>query len=367
MAIKLRKDRFWWLLPMVVAMGHLMAFFGFKSQVFYVYHRFVFPILRVTYDYSIGLLPFPSLWLIITILILLLIRNWRTYKYNRRHFSITSAVLYFLGSLTKFIIIVFSLFYFLWAFNYYRSPIFESSDDIQIQIDSIYLVTELNEAKDRMVYERSFIADNYTVLHLSHSYSDIENEVRKYQKQFLQNIGNSGKGRVRVRRLYPKGSLLRFSTAGIYIPFTMEGHFDPGMNSIQWPFTLAHEMAHGFGYTDEGECNFIGLMTCLNSENHFIRYSGSLGYWRYLYFEVRKRYPEAAAAHFDLLDEGIKIDLEAIQKDLNKYPDILPVVRDKIYDSYLKAHGVSSGLRSYNEVVVLMAKWNRFHKETKYK
>ena len=51
----------------------------------------------------------------------------------------------------------------------------------------------------------------------------------------------------------------------------------------------------------------------------------------------------------------IERDLERIWQNSRKYPDIFPRMRNLIYDSYLKSHGISEGLRSYNKVVMMVS------------
>ena len=93
-------------------------------------------------------------------------------------------------------------------------------------------------------------------------------------------------GRVRVRQPWPNGFLLRWSTAGIYIPQTGEGHIDRGLLAVQKPFTIAHEMAHGYGVADEGACNFIAWLACSQSRDPWVRFGGALTYWRYAAAEM---------------------------------------------------------------------------------
>jgi len=130
-------------------------------------------------------------------------------------------------------------------------------------------------------------------------------------------------------------SFLRFGTAGLYWPFVGEGNIDSGLHELQQPFTMAHELAHGYGITNEGVCNFIAYLACQNAENDFIRYSGLVTYWRY-----------AAIAY-----QGFE--------NLDKYPDIMPTFRNFAYDKYLKSQGISEGLASYSQIIMLVDAWER--------
>jgi hypothetical protein len=162
-----------------------------------------------------------------------------------------------------------------------------------------------------------------------------------------------------VKPLYPEGMLLSISTAGFYLPFAGEGYIDPGLHTLQWSFTIAHEMAHVQGLTDEGSCNFIGLLTCLHSQDAVIRYSGLLSYWGYLYRQMIQLDPNNAKLVRNDLTPAVRADLRAIRRKINEYPDIFPRFRNLVYDSYLKTHGIPDGLRSYDGMVDLMIRWKQ--------
>src|SRR5690606_10755435 len=164
-------------------------------------------------------------------------------------------------------------------------------------------------------------------------------------------LGLPGIGRVRVRQPWPKGILMRWSTAGIYIPQVAEGHIDRGLAAVQKPFTMAHEMAHGYGVTDEGACNFIAWLACRQSPDPAIRYSGALLYWRYVASEMPR---EAVDQALQKLPPVVERSLRVIRDNNRRYPDILPRLRDLIYGTYLRGHGVQGGLRSYHYVVLMV-------------
>jgi hypothetical protein len=50
----------------------------------------------------------------------------------------------------------------------------------------------------------------------------------------------------------------------------------------------------------------------------------------------------------------VRQSIDLVRINNAKYPDILPRLRNAIYSSYLKSHGMESGLKSYNEVVVMV-------------
>ena len=49
---------------------------------------------------------------------------------------------------------------------------------------------------------------------------------------------------------------------------------------------------------------------------------------------------------------------------LNKYPDILPAVRDAAYNTYLKAQGIDDGIKNYDRVIMLVHAWKKSLKDS---
>ena len=144
---------------------------------------------------------------------------------------------------------------------------------------------------------------------------------------------------------------MRFSTAGIYIPYSGEGHVDAGMLPVQIPFTMAHELGHGYGVTDEGECNFLAYIVCTTADDPMVRFSGLLAYWRYVAAEYRRFAPEAYKEQYNALPDLVRTTLQSIYENNRKYPDIMPQTRNLVYDTYLRSNGVDGGLVSYNRIV----------------
>ncbi len=240
------------------------------------------------------------------------------------------------------------VFYFSWAYNYTAIPLTEilglklvdpSLSEAKAKFES---TSQKLNALSAQLGERSFPR-----------FKQIEQIIRPVQEHLLNNWDIKTWGRVRVRKL-PKGSLLINRTSGIYIPHAFEGHVDGGLYAMQWPFTLAHEMAHGYGITHESDCNFVGYLTCMQIPDPHFQYSGMLAYWRYQAFQmikIDKPYYDSVRSELDTL---IKLDLKNIREHVTKYPDVMPYLRPMVYDNYLKSHGVKEGLKSYDKMVLMI-------------
>ncbi|MDX1477226.1 MAG: DUF3810 domain-containing protein [Saprospiraceae bacterium] len=317
------------------------------------YGHGLFRIVRHAYDYTLGWLPWPSVWLI---MLLALWRLWRTAlrPLIRRRVSLRSCLL---GVLSTAGAVVF-LFYFLWGFNYSRADVAARLDLDARPLDAEELRAEFGRATTDL---RALLAEHDAEISASLDVlpAGLEARVRTLTEQTASQLGFPAYGRVRGRLLAPRGILLVFNTAGVYVPFSGEGHVDAGMLPMQIPFTMSHEMSHALGVTDEGDCNFLAYLSCTTADDPMIRYSGMLSYWRYAASEYRRWFPDDYAEVYETLPATMRTSLAAIRANLDKYPEFMPRLRNKVYDSYLKSHGVHEGLRSYSRIVRMV----RAHRE----
>lgn len=310
-----------------------------------VYGGFVYPAVRGAFHYTTGLLPFPTIYLLGP---LVLYWCYKTAIVPIRNKTWSVRTLIF-GTVSTFSA-VFALFYILWGFNYARPGVIERLELFAVPLDTIALSEEFEYATEELL---SWTIKNELEIRNGMNSFDpsYERLLAAQVAETVEPMGYRDIARPRGRRVFPKGILLRFSTAGIYIPFSGEGHVDAGMLPIQYPFTMAHELAHGFGVTNEGECNFIAYLACKEVDDPLIRFSGLLSYWRYIAFEYRKRFPQRYKERMDDLPVLITQALDKIRTNNAKYPDIMPAVRDAVYDTYLRSNGVKEGLVSYSMII----------------
>lgn len=160
-----------------------------------------------------------------------------------------------------------------------------------------------------------------------------------------------------TKRIQPDGFLLRFGIAGIYNPFTGEGNLDAAIIPTFQPAVMAHELGHSMGYTDEGGCNFIGVLACILHENPLYRYSGYLTYYQYLSGDLYQADPHLARMVRKTLDPGVQADLRANYHISLRYRGWLSDVGEKVNHTYLRSQGVQGGIVNYNRVVTYMLSW----------
>ncbi len=353
--------------------------YGLSAEILeQVYSRGLFLKIRKLLDAVFAWWPFPASAFVFTVALVFWIRSiykWTKYvnmedsssnpKFEIRNPSSSNVHLSkafikasaFVLALTRGASMVVIAFLLLWGFNYGRVALPD-----QLGLDPEPLTT--SELWEELRLTTKFVSILRTQLPLSNQ-SDYKSlplnqntqaRIRATVTKHLKHIGYPTDGLVRIRMVWP-GTLLRFNTSGIYFPLTGEGHVDAGLHSLQVPYVMAHEMVHGYGITDEGSCNFIAWLACTRADNIYIRYSGHLMYFRYLGSAVRRRDPEGYAAFRQNLPPGVLADLNSINANNDKFDEIVPELRDVVYDNYLKSQGISDGMASYSRVIDLVAAW----------
>ncbi len=322
------------------------------------YSRTIFIGIRWMFTGLNSWLPFATVYLLFFILlgwlIFVLKKSFRVkMPWRRRLLNGSLSMLAFAGGVIFF-------FQILWGFNYGREPLEKSlgitpepltADELRIELDAA--TTEVLRIRAMLPGAGDSVVPEVLVP------VDLENKMRGELTRFLNSRDYPTPGKVRGRLLWPKGMLLRISTAGVYIPFTGEGNIDPGLHYLQLPFVMVHEMSHAYGFGDEGTCNFLAYLACTQSDDVFLNYVGYLYYWRYVAADYRVFRPQEYLELYEALPVGMKSDIAAIRREMEKYPDILPAVRDAAYTAYLHAQGIHEGLKNYDRVVMLVAAWRR--------
>ena len=361
------KRLFWkkiiWIDLGVVA--HFLYFFsGRDSQIIEnVYSRGIFIGLRWIWDLTMGLLPIPLLYIFLFLLVFWMagkIYRRITKQYNPFPSVWKNRIAYgFLNLLAAAGFIVF-WFYFLWGFNYNRISLERALNLNVTPLESTALKQEAELALNMAAEARREIkgaADN--ALEDPLLPVKLESEIRINLTGILKQMGYPTPGRIRIRHMWPGDILMRFHVSGIYIPFFGEGYTAGKLTAMEKPFTLAHEMAHGLGFADEGSANFLAYLACESSENPMIQYSGRLAYWSYIAGEMAVLAKEEYSDLFQRMTPGMIADLNQISKNWRQYRGTLAKIGEKVNERYLQSQGVKEGLQSYNRMVVLVAAWRK--------
>lgn len=346
-----------WLKPGLI-LGVITLFIRFIASSEWIeqyYSRGIFPGFRVLLDTFItSWFPIPLVYLFIPLFLYFLITNlftWFRSKSRGKGLRAIAGVLNFSGW-------VIGLFLLMWGFNYGRQPVGERIGIQPKGLELASLQKIIRQEIDVLTKLRTQIPGADTMaLTAQHFPHDMEEKLRQALENALDYYDYPIVGSVRGRVIEPKGILLRFNTAGIYFPWTGEGHIDAGLIHLQRPYTMAHELAHGYGFGDEGSCSFWAYLAAFNISNPALEYAIRLGYWRSIAVHWVKADPVEYNNFRAQLHKGIIADLTAINENIDAYPDIFPDFRNAAYDAYLKAQGIKEGIQNYGRVINLVEAW----------
>lgn len=319
-----------------------------------IYSHTFFPVIRNVFDLTLGNLPFPSVYLFMLLIFFLLGRfilalrkkiNWQ-----RKSLFTLRSVLNFAGGLIFFFLV-------LWGYNYHRVPVFRQLG-LEPQALNLEKLTREIQITHRLARQNRYQLTMDTVaIEEMISYADLELLVRQNMYENLELLGLNFTGNPRTKLFPPPGFMRKMGILGIYFPFTGESYIDPTLHPLEQPFTVAHEMAHSYGVTDEGEANFIAWVISTNSQDPLLRYSGHL---RLLMYQIRDFYrmdPEGYQDWLKSLDIGIRNDIRAIQKRTAEYQPFSIELSRKTNDVFLKSQGVKAGINSYQQLPMLAFAW----------
>ncbi len=319
------------------------------------YSRGFFQLFRIFWDTILtSWIPFALLYILLLVLLLRFARavyQWWRLRGVKRVWSLLGGITGFAGWLAFTFLIM-------WGYNYGRIPVEQKLglnlqppdwEVLQGQIEQ--QATELAQLRQQIpgITDAALEAASFPL--------DMEAQLRNGLEEVLSYYNYPVVGAVRGRLVYPKGLFLRFSSAGLYLPWTAEGHVDAGLLHVQRPYIMAHELAHGYGFGDEGTCSFWAYLTAFRVSDPSLNYAIRLGYWRSLAARWLRFDPDGYQRFRKALPAGIVADLEAINANNASYPDIMPRVRDAAYDSYLKAQGIAEGMQNYGKVILMVEAW----------
>ncbi|MBQ5833576.1 MAG: DUF3810 domain-containing protein [Clostridia bacterium] len=289
------------------------------------------------------------------LLILLIVLAYRRYCDSRR------SVLVFLGILLSLLLSVAILFVWTFAAGYFGTPLAEK---LELERKKV--------SKEELSKTASILADDLNTLSDAISFSDSGSSTMPYSISEMNQKLLDAYDRVHAKypfidTFYSKAKPVLLSEpmsythiTGVYTFFTGEANINVHFPDYTIPFTAAHELAHQRGIAREDEANFVAFLVCMESEDSYIRYSGTLSVYEYvasaLYSADRELYKQSYAS----LCREIQGERAAYRVFFEKYRDnVAASVSQSVNNGYLTSQGAPEGTRSYNLVVDLTVAYYR--------
>ncbi len=297
----------------------------------------------------LGKIPFSVGDVIYGLLIIyLLIQLWKTRKSWRGQWKNN------LLKIINVLSVAYFLFHFLWAFNYYRVPLFEKmSIQREYSDDDLFRFTEKLIAKTNEIH---FKITNDKNLKVRVPYS--QDSIFKMTQNGYDNLGNQYtffKYETPSRKKSLFSLPLTYMGFGGYLnPFTNEAQVNDKIPMVGFPMTINHEMAHQMGFASESECNFIGFLASVKNDDLYFQYSAYQYALRYCLNNIGMKNESKFDYYKNKINPGIIENYKESEAFWKSYDTIIDKGFHAFYDQFLKMNQQKDGLESYSKYVDLL-------------
>lgn len=255
---------------------------------------------------------------------------------------------------------VISVLYFLYVFtlgvSYKRVPIAEKLElsDAEVTDESLYntllILKEKAEAELSMI-EFSNSGESLGGMTVEQISAEVCIAYERLDKKYPSL--SVGSFRTDAKAVLLSRGMTALDLTGIYSFFTGEANVNVHFPDYCIPFTVAHELAHQRGIARENEANFIAFLSCISSDNAYVRYSGYLNMYEYIASALNKTDKDSLSAVYAITDARIMGEMRAYREFyLENQNELLGRISGFVNDKYLKAQG-TEGIVSYGLVVEL--------------
>lgn len=253
--------------------------------------------------------------------------------------------------------IAYFAFHILWAFNYYRQPLYKS-----LNIEAEYTTNQLTSFTKKLIKRSNFIhlklASNDSLkVELPYTKSQIFDKVQNGYKILSKTYPHLEYQPKSIKKSLYSTPLTYMGFSGYLNPFTNEAQVDGLIPTYKFPTTSCHEAAHQLGYAAENEANFIGSLAAIYNKDIYFQYSGYTFALRHCLAELYRRDPQLYDRILPTINKGILKNYKEVQTFWQAYENPLEPIFAKTFDSFLKANNQSAGMKSYSYVVALLVNY----------
>ena len=292
--------------------------------------------------FSVGDVIYGFLIIYLLIQILKTRKSWRLQWKNN------------LLKITNVLSVTYFLFHFLWAFNYYRVPLFE-----KMSIQREYSDEDLYRFTEKLIVKTNAIQLQIT-----------KNKNLKVINRYSQDsiFKMSQNGYFNLAKEYPffnyeipsrKKSLfslpLTYMGFGGYLnPFTNEAQVNYKLPMVSFPNVICHEMAHQIGYASESECNFIGFLSGIKNDDLYFQYSACSNALRYCLNNIGMKDEKKFEYFKAKINPGILANYKESELFWKQYDTFIDKGFHAFYNQFLKMNQQKDGIESYSKFVDLL-------------
>lgn len=324
----------------------------FPEYVERFYSNGLYPIISKFSRVTLGKIPFSVGDIIYGIVIFHILKSiWKSRKSWKVEWKNS------LLQVLSFVSVVYFLFHFLWAMNYYRQPLFE-----KMEIKRDYSDADLLAFTEKLIAKTNAIQTQITKndsLKIVFPYS--QEQVFRMNLNGYKTLSNQYTffeyTNPSIKKSLFSLPLTYMGFGGYLNPFTNEAQVNYLMPMYNSPTTSCHEMAHQMGFASESECNFIGFLASVKNENLYFQYSGYSFALRYCLGNWQVRDEKVFDQLLKTVHPGILKNYKESEDFWKQYDTFIDKGFHIFYDNFLKFNQQKDGMESYSKFVNLMVNY----------
>lgn len=250
--------------------------------------------------------------------------------------------------------VVYFFFHLLWAFNYYREPLFEKMNiereysEVDLVGFTQKLIIKTNEIHFSITKDRALkVVNPYSQDSIFAMTQNGYDNLAKEHPFFRYEIPSQKKSLISLPLTY-------MGFGGYLNPFTNEAQVNDKLPMYGFPNVICHEMAHQIGFGSESECNFIGFLACIKNDDLYFQYSALSSALRYCMSNIGLKNEKMFAVLKKKINPGIIENYKESEVFWEQYDTIIDEAFHAFYDQYLKSNQQEDGIESYSKFVDLL-------------
>lgn len=260
-------------------------------------------------------------------------------------------------SITSCVSVVYFLFHFLWALNYYRLPLFEKMNikreytDAQLIQFTQKLIVKTNEV------QFAITKDTAKPVHSLYNTTKIFEEAEKGYQQLALQYPFFTYSNASIKKSLFRYPLTYMGFGGYLNPFTNEAQVNSLPPQYNLPATTCHEMAHQIGFASESECNFIGFLASTRNKDLFFQYAGYTQALRFCLANIGAKKESKLKQLLTTINPGILKNFQESEDFWTSRRTFIDTAFEIFYDNFLKMNQQKDGLESYSKFVDLLVNY----------
>jgi hypothetical protein len=257
----------------------------------------------------------------------------------------------------SFVSVAYFLFHLLWAFNYYRVPLFE-----KMKIKREYTEQELVVFTEKLIVKTNAVQIAITK-------DSLKKVTNPYPQDSIFKLTQNGYDQLAKKHPFfeytlpsQKKSLLSvpltyMGFGGYLNPFTNEAQVNDKLPMYGFPNVVCHEMAHQIGFGSESECNFIGFLAGVKNEDLYFQYAALSNALRYCMSNIGMKNEKEFDRLKVKINPGIIKNYRESEAFWRQYDTLIDKAFHAFYDQYLKSNQQVEGIDSYSKFVDLLVNY----------